>query len=184
MKKAIIITTLIISTAFIPVSGFAIFDIGAYGGYSFSGDVETAGGSIDPSGLEYGFITHYDKSLAIIRLGIGAFYQISPLGYSLSGIDYDYEKSSLGLDAYLQLELPIIPVKPYIKYSLGIWESVDTENESNSEYFKSSSFGIGSAFGLPVIPVDLFAEYLFTTAKHDGYDAKGHAVHAGIRLIL
>lgn len=175
MKKIRIIILILGIIAFIPASSYALFDIGAYGGYSFGGKVKTEGSDVEPSGWEYGFIGHYNMTIfpMLLSFGIGAYFQLSPLKLN---DDSSYSKKAVGLDGYLQLELPIL-VHPYVRFSAAIWEDV----EGNAEYFKSYSLGGGLAFGIFGI-LQIYGEYLFNTAIQDGNNAIGNAVHLGLRI--
>ncbi|PKL39828.1 MAG: hypothetical protein CVV44_06295 [Spirochaetae bacterium HGW-Spirochaetae-1] len=166
----------------IPTASFAIVDVGAYGGYAFGTEIE--GTNVDPAGFEYGLDAHLNVTyLVILKLGVGAFYQGSVLKYGSSS---DYDKKIIGLDIYNQVDIPLFPIDPYVKFNTAIWEKVDTSSSYNStEFFKAYSIGGGLLFTilpLPVMKVQLFGEYLYSIAKQDGQKATGHAVHLGLRL--
>ncbi len=179
MKKITFAAIIISFLFFIPSSAFALFDIGVYGGYSFAGDVETDVKNVEPVGPEYGAIAHYTDSILIFNLGIGGYYQRSPLKDG----SIEYTKQTAGIDGYAQLDIPLIPIMPYLRASLGVWENIEGDVD-NDEYFKSYSFGAGVDFPLPVVPLAIYTEYVFSVGFQDGNTAKSHAAHLGVRLAI
>ncbi len=70
----------------VPASSFALVDVGAYGGYSFAGELKTDSGTVDTSGFLYGFNAHVNfDMLVFFQLGIGGFYQKSEFDYDMTG---------------------------------------------------------------------------------------------------
>ncbi|HSV96456.1 MAG TPA: outer membrane beta-barrel protein [Spirochaetota bacterium] len=172
----------------LPASGYALLDVGVYGGYSFAGKIETDTESMKTSGPGFGVFGHYTTGLPLmLSFGIGPFYQKTYLSYDLANKEYEATRSMLGVDVFLQLELPII-VHPYVRVGIAVkeWLEIDDSSGSStkSEYFKSYYGGPGVAF--KVFPlVSIFGEYLYTRSKQeDGIVLKGSAVHAGAKLTL
>jgi len=182
MNRIRTLIVLLSLVAIIPATSYALVDIGAYGGYSFAGKLETTGEDVEPSGWEYGFIAHYNKTILpmILSFGFGAYYQKSALNYDLLNKDYDFDKQSAGIDAYLQLELPII-IHPYGRVSATAWEKTGGDADSNTEYFKSYSAGAGIA--MTIFPLlQLYGEYLYNFGEVDGKKTTGNSAHLGLRL--
>ena len=184
--KAVLLTCAVL--LMLPVSGYALLDVGVYGGYSFAVDIETEENSHRKSGPEFGAFAHYNTGLPLmLTFGIGPFYQKTDLSYDLLDSEYDATRSMLGLDVYLQLELPII-VHPYVRGGIAVkeWLKLETPSGSStkSAYFKSYYGGLGLAF--KVFPlVSFFGEYLYTRSnQEDSVVVKGSAVHAGAKLTL
>ncbi len=172
----------------LPSSGYALLDVGVYGGYSFAGKIETDTESPKTSGPEFGAFAHYNTGLPfLLTLGVGPFYQKTYLSYDLMNKEYDATRSMVGLDVYLQVELPII-VHPYIRGGIAVKEWLEyennTESSTKSEYFKSYYGGLGVS--LKVFPlVSFFGEYLYTRSnQEDNVVVKGNAVHVGAKLTL
>lgn len=184
--KAVLLTCAVLLV--LPASGYALLDLGAYGGYSFAGKIETDAGNPKTSGPEWGAFAHYNTGLPMLfTFGVGPFYQKTYLSFDLGNNDYDATRSMLGLDVYLQLELPIL-VHPFVRGGVAMKEWLKIEggggSSTKSEYFKSYYGGLGVA--LKVFPlVSLFGEYLYTRSKQeDGIVVKGNSVHAGAKLAL
>jgi len=172
--------------AFIPVASYAIVDINAYGGYAFGSNVELADSIVnpEPTGFEWGFSSHLNFDvLVFFKLGLGAYYQMSNLKTT---DDYDYTKNNVGLDLNAQLNIPLIPIKPYAIFRTAIWENVGGDVIESTEYFKNFAFGGGVLFTILPIPkvlkLQLFADYLYHTGKQSDLKATGHSAHFGVRL--
>jgi len=172
----------------LPASAFALLDVGVYGGYSFAGEIETDTDSPKTSGPEFGAFAHYNTGLPLLlTLGVGPFYQKTYLSYDLMNNEYDATRSMVGLDVYLQVELPII-IHPYIRGGIAFKEWLELDgpggSSTKSEYFKSYYGGLGVA--LKVFPlVSFFGEYLYTRSnQEDDVVVKGNAVHVGAKLTL
>ena len=172
----------------LPASGYALLDVGVYGGYSFAGEIEIESSSPKTTGPEFGAFAHYNTGFPLLlTFGIGPFYQQTYLSYDFMNNDYDATRRMLGLDVYLQLELPII-IHPFVRGGVAVkeWLKLEGGGESTtkSEYFKSYYGGLGAAF--KVFPlVSFFGEYLYTRSKQeDGIVVKGNAIHAGAKLTL
>jgi len=187
--KIIKILIIFLFLIFINQTSYALVDLGVYGGYSFSGEIDTegTGEQPDPTGFEYGVIGHYNSSLlAFFNYGVGAYYQYSDLSYEGTSnnqdVDTDYNKNIIGLDAYLELSLPLMPLHPYVKIASAIWEETggDLERVEN-EWFNTYSTGFGVAFTFfPMYQV--FGEYQYSYSKMDGDKNIGNAVHLGLRV--
>ncbi len=192
LKRILVVATIVLM---IPASGFAIVDFGAYGGYYFAGELDLGDFSDrkpGTAGWEYGFLGHLNGGVPMLfSVGLGGFWQRSPLQYEAAGTSYDAKKTTYGLDIIAQLELPII-IHPYVRAGIAIKEKLEIEYEiagstytkSNEEYFKSYYFGLGAGF--TVFPmVQLFGEYLFTRSKQEnGVELQGSAVHVGAKISI
>ena len=157
---------------------YAIIDIGAYGGYSFSGNLDAGVKNVTLGGPEYGFIAHFNSTVIpiILSVGMGPYYQSSMLKYTLDG-SHDFNRKTLGIDFYAQLELPII-IHPFVRVAPTIWEEAD----SKKQYFNGYLFGGGIA--VTIFPMlQIYGEYLYNRAwVMKAGDTTGHAVHLGLRL--
>ncbi len=181
MKKIKMLTAALALLALLPTAGFALADISAFGGYSW-GTSDT----IDPSGFQYGFDAHINTEfLYFFQLGLGGFYKKSDMELSYFDRDVDYNRSTAGIDAYAQLELPLIPIDPYVRFRSAVWEKVSGQVIDNTEYFKS--YSVGGGIFLTVLPVpgviklQLFGEYLYDITKQDGHKVNGHTFNLGVR---
>lgn len=169
-------------------SAFALADLGIYGGYSFAGSSDISGSKSDLTGWQYGVIGHLNKSVLpmLLRTGAGAYLNMAPLEGDNSG--YTYDRATLGLDFYAQLDMPII-IHPYAKFQLGIYERMrvldgSEEIESENSYFQSYALGGGAA--VTVFPMlQLFGEYLFSYAIADTTSTtQTHTMQLGVRVSL
>lgn len=179
--KFFIVLTIMV---FIPASSYAIVDASVFGGRSFGTKYEDSGSSTDANGWQYGAYGHVTTGIPmVLTVGLGGFYLVAPM----KG-DVDATKKTVGIDAYAQIDLPVIPVNPYARYGIAIKESVEGDSTTISENFKSHYFGVGLSreiFSAAVIKIRLFAEYIYTTSKqeHD-IKIKGNAVNFGVTAVI
>lgn len=187
--------TLALTLLIVPVGGYAIIDVAAYGGYNF-GDK-----AYHPTvyGPHVGVIVHPSITLAkILTLGIGAYYQRS---YAVVQMNYLYytrnkltTRDSVGLDGFIQISIPKINLCPFGRVTTNIWDQVDgyrvksLKQISASEFFKSYSLGGGIAFPFATLPVIdkvyIYLEYLYNISKIPNTKANSHTAHAGVRVII
>lgn len=195
---------MLIAVLLIPAVSFAIIDASVYGGYSFNGKLETATSTTDADvkGKQYGVRAHINTGIPMVfTVGGGLFYQLAPLKYDVESTSDDLTKKTYGFDAYAQLDLPFLPVYPYVRGGIAIQDKleigyqvnvgaggVEKETKTYDEYFKSSYYGVGLAYSiydLVVLDLQIFCEYLFTTSKQeDDVKLKGHAVNLGLQVVL
>ncbi len=171
----------------IPASSYAIVDIGVYGGYAFAGKLETQNFSETTNGWEYGVLGHINHSfLGVLELGIGGYAQWAPMKYSVGGKDYDIHKSTYGIDGIALLNLPVLPVMPFVRGGIGVYDKIKVDlpvgTATDSKYFNNYYGGGGIAVSIfPLLQV--FGEYLYTYSKQENNTTlKGNAVHLGARL--
>jgi hypothetical protein len=181
MKSIKLLLAALVVLMMLPVSGFALVDVGVYGGYSMA--TMENGSSSDVNGYEYGVFGHYNTGLPMLfSIGIGGFYQISNL--TIDEGDLDATRKAYGFDLMATLELPII-IHPFIRGGIAISESFDIEGDSNSESFESYYVGIGA--GITIFPmIRIFAEYIYSTSELEGgdYTLGGNAFHVGAMLSI
>jgi hypothetical protein len=193
-KSGIVLAALMI--LLIPAASYAIVDFSAYGGYSFAGDIDDGNNKGDIDGWQYGFYGHLNTGIPMLfTVGLGGFYQIAPHKYDTGNSDWgeiDVTKNTYGLDAYVQLDLPFLPVYPYVRAGLAIKEKIEIDSDfgsqTYSENFKSSYYGVGasySVFDAIVWDLQLFVEYLYYTSKQEK-DIKitGNSINAGLKISL
>ncbi|MGQ9842181.1 MAG: outer membrane beta-barrel protein [Spirochaetota bacterium] len=177
-----------IAIALLPTASFAIVDVGGYGGYTFAGKIDNPTiDNADTNGWQYGFIGHLNGSVIpmILSMGLGGFYQKSPLSYTVAGKDFDITKTMYGVDAMAMLELPIL-IHPYVRVGLSINEKVEIKTPlgtwSDEKKFNSYYFGLGAAF--TVFPfVQVFGEYLYNYSKlEDDGKLQSNSINVGARL--
>lgn len=177
-----------IAIVLLPTTSFAIVDLGMYGGYTFAGKFDAPNiSNADTNGWQYGFIGHLNGSVIpmILSMGIGGFFQRSPLSYTVAGNDFDLTKTMYGIDAIAMLELPIL-IHPYARAGIAINEKVELKypggSWSDEKKFNSYYFGLGAAF--TVFPfVQVFGEYLYNYSKlEDDATLKSNSINIGARL--
>ena len=160
---------------FFNVNSFAVWDAAAWGGYVYSGTADP--GDIDFNGWQYGFKGHYNSNVipSLLDFGIGMYYQKTTIKFDPSGMS-DITRTSVGLDANLILELPVIPLHPYAR---GTWAFMD-RIDGKSKNFKAYGVGLGLEF--TIVPfVRLFAEHMYEKSNHKS-DFASNAVNAGLKL--
>lgn len=179
-------TAAVALAAMIPVSSFAWIDFGIYGGYSLSGYIESSSGRLETSGPEYGCMGHLTYSLPLLAtVGVGGFYQYSDLSYKVDSERYDFQRSVLGVDAFMQIDLPQLPLKPYGRVAAGAVDKVKAEHYDSTDYLQNYSAGAGLAWvqSIEAIKLNIFAEYIYVISIFKG-DKRGssHAVHIGTKV--
>ncbi|MCX8123032.1 MAG: porin family protein [Spirochaetes bacterium] len=188
MKFTHTLVCLAIALLLLPTASYAIVDFGMYGGYTFAGKIDNPTiSNADTNGWQYGFIGHLNGSVIpmVLSMGIGGFYQKSPLQYTVAGKDFDLTKTMYGIDAIVMLELPIL-IHPYARAGIAINEKVELKTPlgtlSDEKKFNSYYFGLGAAF--TVFPfVQIFGEYLYNYSKlEDDGTLKSNSINVGARL--
>jgi len=156
-------------------NSYAIVDVSAFGGFTFSGD--SAG--TDFVGVPYGLKAHYNTSLIpMLEMGIGAYYQGAKIKLDKPSADWDATRQTLGLDFNLILSLPII--HPYGRFTYGIWDKIKTDAGSDTENYKA--WGLGAGVELTAVPFfRLFAEYYYDVTDH-GEKMKSNSILAGVKF--
>lgn len=196
MKKYLIVLIILISLI-IPTQAFALINGEIYGGYSFEGEAEIEDSdTFSVQGFGYGARLHFYNTFAIIGYGIGGFAQKSPLEGEIKigsdKEDIDFNKTNYGIDGFVNLAIPLIPVHPYVRGGISIYETIETEfevsgsteTETEKNYFQSYYGGFGLSFKvlpLPILSVEIFAEYLYeySILQDSGGEFKGHRVNFG-----
>lgn len=172
----------------IPSSSYAIIDVGVYGGYTFAGSIDNPDiDNADTAGWQYGFLGHINGSVIpmILSVGIGGFYQISPMQFTVGGKDFDITRTMYGIDTIAMLEIPIL-IHPYVRAGIAINEKVEIKTplgtSSEEKKFNSYYVGLGAAF--TVFPfVQVFGEYLYNYSRLDNDGTlKSNSINIGARL--
>lgn len=176
MKRLTLALTLMGALLLIPSTSFALVDANLMGGYSFQGKVDGISGTQD--GWDLGLTAHINFDLLVfLQFGIGA-------SYDWSNLDWADDRNQIGLDLYGQINIPFLPISPYVRFNTAVWDKVSGAIDS-TEYFKSYKFGGGILFTVLPIPkvfkLQLFGEYMYNFAKAGSLDVKNHTVYLGIR---
>ena len=162
---------------FVNTNSYAIVDISAYGGYTFSGTVD---GGDDFKAVQYGAKAHYNTSIIpLLEMGLGLYYQQSKIKYENSfSFDVDATRQSIGLDLNLILALPII--HPYGRFTYAFWDMIEADSHEDKENFKAWGAGLGVEF--TVIPFfRIFGEYMYDVTDHSG-KSKSNMVNLGVKF--
>lgn len=156
-------------------NSYAIVDVSAFGGFTFSGDAE----GTDYVGVPYGLKAHYNASLIpMIEMGLGAYYQGAKIKLDVPSTDWDLNRQTIGFDFNLILSLPII--HPYGRFTYAIWDKFSGNGISDTEKFKG--WGLGAGLELTAVPFfRIFAEYYYDVADHDS-QFKSNSVLAGVKF--
>lgn len=175
---------------FLPTASFALVDVNLYGGIPFEGERGHVNKNLalfdDHS---FGVSAHLNKDfLVFLQFGFGAFYQVSATTYRYNGKNHTYDNYSAGLDAYIQLDFPLIPIAPYIRGSEAAWHKTKVSGQSKVENFKRHSIGGGLLFSLLSLPevltLQLFGEYMYSFGKEFGDNFKEHQINIGARFAI
>lgn len=160
--------------AFMPDKSYALVDASVYGGGLFKGEVE-GNSSIDPKGYQYGLKAHYNTSLVpLIEFGIGGYLQKGKIDYDLTGSDDTYDRTTIGLDVNLILNIPII--HPYARFTYAVYDKIEEDKDNFCGY------GLGAGIELTFIPFfRFFGEYMYDYVDHDGY-IKSQNVNFGLKF--
>jgi len=185
MKSIKIAVAMLAVLLMVPVSSYAIVDIGAYGGYSYA-NIDTGAKQDDINGWEYGAFGHLNTGLPMLfTIGLGGFYQVNSSTLDVNSEDVDVERVVYGLDAMFTLELPLLPVNPFVRGGIAINESYEVKlpnSDAEDEKFKSYFFALGA--GYKVFPMtSLFLEYMYTISNRDNdVTISTHSVHLGAMI--
>lgn len=175
MKRLTLAAALASALLFIPTASFALVDVNLYGGYTFSGKLEGISGTQD--GWEMGLTTHINFDvLVFFQFGAGASYEWTNMDWT--------DKNQVGLDLYGMLNIPFIPVSPYVRFNTAIWDKIEGQLDS-TEYFKTYSFGGGIILTVLPIPgvfkLQLFGEYMYNFSEHSSREVTDHSFYLGVR---
>ncbi|MDR1931542.1 MAG: hypothetical protein LBQ57_01850 [Spirochaetales bacterium] len=172
-----------------PVAGFSLFDGNIYGGLPFSGEFDNLDQKfLSGENYAYGASAHLNGGfLGFLQLGLGGFYQLSAVTYESAADDFTVDKTTAGIEAYAQFEIPFLPIAPYVKANTAAWNKLKGDGGfSHTDNFKKH--GVGAGVALTVLPVplllrlQLFAEYMYNFGKEDGKTVKQHNAFVGLRL--
>ena len=195
MKKIKLLAAIGALFILIPASSYAIVDFGVYGGYNLGGK------SYKPVvyGPHLGIIAHPSFTLGeVVTLGLGAYYQrsydviqVNTFGYTQNKLTH---KDSVGLDGYIQFNIPKLNLRPYGRVSTNIWDQVNGwriksyKDLTTSEFFKTYAFGGGVAIPFASVPVleklNIYFEYLYTISKVAATPKYTHTLHAGVKVMI
>ena len=158
-------------------NSFAVWDAAAWGGYIYDGEIDP--GKYEFDGGQFGIKGHFNTTIvpSLLDFGVGAYYQKSKIKFDLTGSD-NITRTSVGLDANLILELPVLPLHPYAR---GTWAFMD-RIDGKSKNFKAYGVGLGLEFTFfPFIRV--FGEYMYEKSNHENDVAYiSRAVNFGLKL--
>lgn len=190
MKRIRIFALFTFLVLLIPVSGYALADIGVYGGYTFYGKAEISTDTYDSvKGYNYGAFGHLSITfLDLFSAGFGMFIFSAPLKYKAAGEDLDVKIiSSWGFEGFFQLGATP-EIHPYIRAGFSVVDKLEydwlAEHKKKVRFLGTGIVGLGlSARIFPLLA--LFGEYLYTTThlNHD-HSVKGHSVNLGVKLVL
>jgi hypothetical protein len=173
-----------------PATGFALLDGNVYGGLPFSGEWGDSDQKLlSTENYAFGASAHLNYDfLELLQLGLGGFYQLSAITYKDSPDDFTVDRNTLGVEAYVQFEIPLLPISPYIKANSAAWNKLKSDNYSHTDNFKKHGVGAGFVFTILPVPellrLQIFAEYMFNFGKEDGETVRQHNAFLGLRLDL
>ena len=182
MKKIAKILPVLCLMIFVPVGGFALFDVKLYGGFPVAGHYDGCNQKIFAENGAWGVSAHLNNVfLEFLQLGLGGFYQESTVKYKSPGAmwygdDFTLKRHMIGLDAYAQLEIPLLPLCPYIRVSTVARNKITGDTYSQLDYSHIDNFerhGIGGGVSITLVPIpalfrlQAFLEYAFEFGKED-----------------
>ena len=174
-----------------PVSGFALFDVNLHGGLPFGGEYDSCSQKmLDLDNYAYGASAHLNTDfLQLFHMGLGGFFQLSTITYNGTN-DFTLDRSTVGIEAYCQLEIPLLPLSPYVKAGTAAWNKVKVKDGAYSETDNFKKHGVGAGFVFTILPIpellrlQVFAEYIYNFGKEDGAKVKQSNAFLGIRADL
>ncbi|MCX7679702.1 MAG: porin family protein [Spirochaetes bacterium] len=187
MKSVKIFALAVVGLMIVPATSFAFIDLGAYGGYSLA-SLESNSMSEDLKGWEYGCFGHLTLGIPMLfSVGFGGFYHVTDATMDYSGKKTDVTRSSYGIDVMGTIELPMLPVNPFVRAGVAINETLEQEllNIAKKEKkFGSYYFAIGA--GYSIFPfVRVFAEYVYNFSKQeDDTKLMSNSLHIGAMLSI
>ena len=169
-----------------PAASFALVDVNLYGSFPFAGDWGGDDKKLT-NDFGYGASAHLNTDFLIfLHVGIGGFYQFSPLTYKASGFpDLSVDSSVAGIDVYAQLDIPFIPVAPYVRLNEAIWHKIEGNGSSDTDKFNRHGVGFGVLFTIIPIPelfkLQIFGEYMYNWGEIMESKFKDHQINIGLR---
>ncbi|MFW6365415.1 MAG: hypothetical protein ACOC2H_02945 [Spirochaetota bacterium] len=158
----------------IPSPVYCLMNMEVFSGYTFAGQVGELETTNDASGLNSGFRFNALYRIPAADFGLGGFMQAAPLRYSIDDKNYELFKLSMGIDTFIRYKNDSIPVYPYVRYGLAIYDKSETKLINSNDItinefrFKASYYGIGVSYPIvpmPVIDVHVFLEYLYDISQ-------------------
>jgi hypothetical protein len=190
MKKIILCILFFLAT----LPAYAVMNMEAFYGTAFGGSFASLDATEDISGSNYGFRVNALYRLTHADLGLGTFFQSTPMEYTSNGNHYELNKLSLGLDSFVRYKNDSWLILPYVRFGLALYDKteqrfIEEENISISEKrFKAGYGGFGVSYPLvpmPVIDVNAFLEYLYDYSRIDqNSTVKTHKINFGIFMAL
>ncbi|MDA3899708.1 MAG: hypothetical protein PF637_04210 [Spirochaetes bacterium] len=193
LKKSLIVL-LMFGTILIPSGLFALINMEVFTGSSFAGKIAGQDSESSVSGMNYGFRFNALYRIPFFDFGLGGYMQGSPLTYELDNETYKLNKLSLGLDSFARFKPELLPVFPYIRAGLAVYDKSETtmlnsDDITISEFnFDASYYGLGVSYPLvpmPIIDVHLFMEYLYDVSRvTNENDLKCHKLNFGMFMSI
>jgi len=191
MKKTVKILSVLCFMIFVPMGSFALFDFNLYGGIPFAGQYDDCNQKFFAKNSVWGASGHLNTDfLGLLQLGLGGFYQKPTATYKAPGAssfgdDFTVRRTMVGIDAYAQLEIPLLPFCPYLRVNTAAWNKVEGDIDSKTENFKRHGVGVGLLFTILPVPglarIQLFAEYDYEFGKEDGIKVRQNNLFLGVR---
>ena len=169
-----------------PAASFALVDVNLYGSLPFKAEYDDVKKKITDD-YGYGVSAHFNTDfLVFLHVGIGGFYQFSSITYDpswTSGVTVDH--SYAGIDVYAQLDIPLLPVAPYVRANEALWNKIELRGLSDTDSFNRHGIGCGVVFSLIPIPelfkLQIFAEYMYGWGEMNDIKFNDHLFNLGLR---
>ena len=193
MKKMLKILPILCLMLFVPAGAFALLDANLYGGIPFSGQYDDCNQKFFATNSSWGVSAHVnDTFLGFIQLGWGGFYQGSTATYKAPGAmmlgpDFSVKRYMAGLEAYVQLEIPVLPFGLYAKANTVAWDKVRIKEASYSHTDNFKRHAVGGGLLITIVPIPgimrlrLFFEVDREFGKEDGISVRQSNFFIGLR---
>ena len=184
MKTKLFLSVFILCITY--ASAFALVAANLYGGYTVGGKYEDYDVKYKDK-FRYGGSVHFNKSfLMFFQLGLGGYYQMSSVAYGNSWRNtFTVDKTDIGIDGYAALDIPLVPLSPYVRGGSATWNKIEYSGVSKTGNFDKHHVGGGLLITVLPIPallkLQLFAEYIYAFGKEGGEKNTEHQVNLGIR---
>lgn len=158
----------------LPSSALALMNMEVFSGYTFGGSVGKLETTRSAAGSNFGFRFNGLYRIPEADFGLGTYMQAAPLKYSIDDRDYELFKLSMGIDTFARYKNDKLPVYPYIRYGLAIYDKSETKLINSNDItitefrFKASYYSFGVSYPIvpmPVIDVHLFLEYMYDISQ-------------------
>ncbi|MCL1911378.1 MAG: hypothetical protein FWG13_04150 [Leptospirales bacterium] len=183
MKTKLLLSAFILCLAH--ASAFAIVDVNLYGGYTIGGKHQGRGVKFGDDNGHWGLLAHINATLLkVFQFGVGPYYQSSTVTYGNPKNHWSADKKDIGIDGFAALDIPLIPLSPYLRGGTSAWNRVKYSYGTETNSFERYHAGGGvllTILPLPLFKLQMFTEYIRFWGKEGGLKSTEHQLNVGLR---